>query len=318
MATPNSVFTELVSTTLRDHARDVVDNVITHVPVLKLMKARGNIKDGGTEIALPIVHSENSNYQRYSGYDALSQNATESISSAKFDWMQAAINVTASGREIRINSGKNQMIDLVRARKKVAVTTATNKFAIDLYSDGALTNQIGGFASIIPSSAGGTVGGIDSSTYTFWQSKVTEVTGSGATYSTLRTAMNTTWMSQTIGADEPDLLVMSHDFYAIFEAGLQDLQRYAQADTGALGFNALRYKSAPVVFDTNTNFGTTAEKCMLLNTKYLYLVQHSDAKWSAEEARTPTNQDAIIVPMFWMGNLCTDNRRMLGVVIDAT
>jgi hypothetical protein len=66
------------------------------------------------------------------------------MTSAKYDWAQAAIHVTASGRELRMNNGPEKIIDLVKARIKNAMHTAANNMSVDIYSDGSLTNQIGG------------------------------------------------------------------------------------------------------------------------------------------------------------------------------
>ena len=52
MATPSSVFTEMVSTTLRTWGGEVADNVSDHNALLNVMRERGNIKSvsGGYEI----------------------------------------------------------------------------------------------------------------------------------------------------------------------------------------------------------------------------------------------------------------------------
>lgn len=321
MASPNSTFTELVTTTMRHHKKKVVDNVTKNNALLSLMKERGNIKTdaaGGYEIAIPLSYAENSTYQRYSGYDTLNIGASDVLSAAKYDWAQVALHVTASGREVKINNSQERMINLVKSRVDVAMATAANNMSIDIYSDGALTNQIAGLANIIQNDGTGTVGGIVSGTYTFWKNKFTEVSGTGATFATLKAAMNAEWLSQTRGADKPDLIVMSHDFYAIYEGGLQDLQRYADAKMASAGFEALRYKSASVIFDDNTNFGTTAEKAYFLNTKYLYLMEHPEARWTEDDEKVPVNQDAVVVPIYWMGAMCTSNRSLQGVVIDAS
>ncbi len=321
MASPNSTFTEMVTTTMRHHKKKVVDNVTNHNGLLTVLKERGNIKTdaaGGYEIAIPLSYAENSTYQRYSGYDTLNIGASDVLSAAKFDWAQVALHVTASGREIKMNNSQERMINLVKARVDVAMATAANNMSIDLYSDGALTNQIGGLANIIQNNGTGTVGGIVSGTYTFWKNKFKEVSGTGATFATLKSAMNEAWINQTNGQDKPDLIVMSHDFYALYEGGLQDLQRYADSKMASAGFEALKYKSASVIFDTNTNFGTTAEKAYFLNTKYLYLMEHPDARWTEDDEKVPTNQDAVVIPIYWMGQLCTSNRARQGVVIDAS
>lgn len=321
MASPSATFTEMVTTTQRHTRKEVVDNVTDHNALLRLMKERGNIKTyakGGYEIQVPLSYAENGTYQRYSGYDTLNTAGSDVLTSAKYDWMQAAIHVTASGRELRMNNSEEAMLDLVKERKKVAVATASNNMSIDIYSDGSLSNQIGGLSHLITSDGTGTVGGIVAGTYTFWKNKFKEVSGTGATFATLKAGMNDLWLSTTRGQDKPDLVVMSHDFYALYEGGLQDLQRYGDAKMAALGFEALKYKTASVVFDDNTNFGTTAETAYFINTKYLYLMEHPDASWTTEDEKVPTQQDAVVVPMFWMGNMCCSNRSLQGKLIDAS
>ena len=110
---------------------------------------------------------------------------------------------------------------------------------------------------------------------------------------------------------------MSHDLYAVYENGLQDNQRYADAKMASWGFETVKYKSASVIFDDNDNFSTTAEKAYFLNTKYLYLIEHPEARWSQEEDKVPINQDAVVIPIYWMGQMCTSQRSLQGIMFDA-
>ena len=61
MATPSSVFTEMVTTTNRNWSTKLADNVSEHNALLNRMKKKGKIKteDGGYEIALPLEYAEN-------------------------------------------------------------------------------------------------------------------------------------------------------------------------------------------------------------------------------------------------------------------
>lgn len=318
MPSPNATFTEMVSTTLRNHSRDVVDNVSDNNAYLRRLKRNGNIhtESGGTEIVLPLEYAENGTYQRYSGYDTLNVQASDVITSAKFDWMQVAIHVTASGRELRMNNSKEGMIKLTKTRIKNAKNTASNNMSVDIYSDGALTNQINGLASMITTDGTGTVGGIVAGTYTFWKNKFLDHVGTpGPT--TIKGNMNALWLSLVRGDDKPDLILSTHDLYAFYENSLQDQQRYMSSDSASAGFESLRYKTADVIFDDNTNFGTTAERMYFLNSKYLYLIQHSEAQFSPEDEKKPTNQDAVVVPMFWMGNMACSNRSLQGLLFDS-
>lgn len=320
MATPSSVFTEMVTTTDRHWGTRVTDNVSEHNALLRRLKDKGKIKtySGGYEIAEPIEYAENATYQRYAGYDALNTSASDVLTSVKYDWQQVALHCVASGREIRMNMGsKERMINLVKARKDNALKTAANQFSIDVYSDGSLPNQINGLQALISTAGTGTVGGIDSSTWTFWQNEqLNSVAGSGSTAAAFKGEMNALWLPLNRGADKPDLIVMTHDFYALYESGEQQLQRYMNADMANAGFVGLKYKTADVIFDDNTNFGVTGERAYFLNTDYLYIVQHKEAQWTADEEKKPTNQDAVVVPIYWMGNLCVTNRSLQGVLHD--
>lgn len=322
MASPNATFTEMVTTTMRHHKRKVVDNVTKNNALLTWMKEKGNIKtdaSGGYEIAIPLSYAENATYQRYSGADTLNIQQSDVLSAAKFDWKQVALHVIATGREIRMNNSAERMINLVKARTDVAMATAANNMSVDLYSDGSLTNQIGGLGHLITSDGTGTVGGINASTYTCWKNKFGEIAAGGGTtvtYANLRAAMNSMWYSLNRGTDKPDLIISSHDLYGIYEGGLQDLQRYNDAKAAAAGFEGLKYKSSTIIFDDNTNFGTTAELMYFLNTKYLYLMEHPDARWTEDDEKVPVNQDAVVVPIYWMGQMCVSNRSLQGRIHD--
>lgn len=316
MASPNSTFTEMVTTTLRNHKKEVVDNVSDQNALLTWLKKKGHIKteSGGYEIVIPLDYAENATYQRYSGYDSLNTNASDVLSAAKYDWSQVAIHVTASGRELKMNNSEERMINLVKARIKNATRTAANNMSVDIYSDGALTNQIGGLAALVTQAGTGTVGGIVSGTYTFWKNQFVDMTSPAST--NIIGYMNTAWLSLVRGTDKPDLIVASHDLYNYYETALQGLQRYADSSSASAGFETLKYKTASVIFDSNTNFTTTTEDMYFLNTDYLYLIEHSEAKWSQDDDKVPVNQDAVVIPMYWMGQLVTSNRALQGLVFD--
>ena len=186
MPSPNAVFTELVSTTFRNHAKEIKDNVTKNNALLRRMMGKGKerIEDGGLSITMPLDYASNGTYQRYSGYDVLNISASDVISAAEYAWKQIAINVTASGLELRNNAGRNRIINLVKARTTNAIRTFKNNFSNDVYSDGTASNQINGLQALVSDTGTGTVGGIDSSAFPFWrnvvQSAAAPLQGGGA------------------------------------------------------------------------------------------------------------------------------------------
>jgi hypothetical protein len=321
MASPNATFTEMVTTTLRNHPTEVADNVSKHNALWRRLSTGGKIKklSGGYEIVRPLDYAENSTYQRYSGYDALNISASDVLSAAKYDWVQAAVHVTASGRELRMNSGKEQLIDLAASRTKNALRTAANNMSVDIYSSGSLSNQMGGLGAVITTDGTGTVGGINSSTYTWWANQYQELSGTN-TYAGIRDDMIKLWLNCVRGNDKPSLIVMTNDFWSAYWSSLTTLQRYENSPSEATaGFDSIKFQSADVIHDLeSTNFASTDEIGYFVNTNYLEVVVHRDANWTTLDEKMSVNQDATVIPIIWQGQLVCSNRARQGRLLDAS
>lgn len=319
MASPNSTFTELVSTTFRKHRKEIKDNLSNRNALLKYIMKRGNYlkEDGGLTIATPLDYAANSTYQRYSDWDTLNISQSDVISAAEYQWRQIAINVVASGRELRINSGDSRIINLAKARIKNAIRTFNNNFSSDLYSAGSLTNQINGLQAIVADTNTNTVGGIDASTWAFWQNTVYDASVNSVTPSSTTIEnglMLPLWLSLDRGPDDqPDLIVADNTYYQYFEGSQASLKRYTGAESANGGFVTLKYKNADVLFDGNS--GIPANHMYFLNTNYLQLVVHQDADMEIMDEMRPVNQDGSVTPILWMGNLTCSNRKLQGVII---
>ena len=321
MASPNSTFTELVTTTFRKHKKEFADNVTNNNALMARMseKGRKRVEDGGLTIVAELDYAENSTYQRYSGYDSLDVSASDVLSAAEYNWKQSAVHVTASGRELRINSGDSRIINLAKSRLTNAMRTFKNNLSSDIYSDGTSSNQINGLQAIVSSDGAGTVGGINSATYTFWKSTVqsaaSPLSGSGITVSTStfeNPFMLQLWLELSRGSDKTDLIVMSNDYFTFFEGSQTSLKRYASEDKAQAGFVSLKYKTADVIFDGGS--GIPAATGYFLNTDYLELVAHRDAQMSEVPEMRAINQDAVVIPIIWMGNLVCSNRSLQGII----
>lgn len=323
MTSPNSTFTEMVTTTLREHKKSLTDNVSKNNALLNRLMKKGRITlDGGYEIVEPLDYAENSTYQRYSGYQTLNVSASDVLSAAKFDWKQAAVHVTASGLELRQNSGKNQLINLAKSRITNAMRTFKNNLSTDVYSDGTASNQINGLQALVADAGTGTVGGIVSGTYTFWKNKVQSAAaplqgGGGITPSktTIQSLMLPLWLELSRGGDKPDLIVSSNDYFTFYEESLTDLKRYTNDDDAQGGFTSLKYKTADVIFDGGTNGGGISSAHMyFLNTDFMKMVVHKDANLTEIGEQRAVNQDAVVIPVIWQGNLTVSNRALQGVL----
>lgn len=317
-----NVFSELVSTTYRNHKKEVADNISNHNALFRRLTKKGRYRreDGGLSIVETLEYAENSTYTRYSGYDPLNVGASDVITAAEFPWRQVSVNVAASGLELRSNSGENRIVNLVKTKIKNAQKTMANGLSADLYSAGSLSNQVGGLQALIADAGTGTVGGIDSSTYTFWknilQSAASPLQAGGAitpSATTIESLMLPLWLRLTRGADSPDLIVMDEVYFTHFENSQTSLKRYAPDDTGQAGMVSMKYKTADVVHDSSAS-GIPASHAYFINTDYISLVVHQDADMEILPELRSINQDAVVTPIIWQGNLTVSNRALQGVM----
>lgn len=326
MASPNAIFTELVTTTFRKHGKQFRDNYTNNNAFLRRLMRKGMKRtlNGGLSIVEPLEYAGNSTYQRYSGYDILNVGASEVFTAAEYRWRNIAINILASGEELRKNSGESLIINLAKSRLRNAMNTFKNNFSFDAYSDGSIPNQVGGLSLLIPDNGLGTVGGIDSSLYPFWQSAVNSfaapIDGSAPvakSASTIEGMMLKLWLNQVRGDDKPDLIVADNSYFELYETSQVSLKRYTTDESAGGadgGFTTLKYKGADVIFDGGS--GIAANRMYFLMTDYLGLVVHEKADLAELEEQRPYNQDAAVIPLIWMGNLTCSNRRRQGILKD--
>lgn len=316
-----TAWTELASTTYRKHSSEVADNVSKHNALYRRLASKGRIRleDGGLSIVAPLEYATNSTYQRYSGYDTLNINAVDVLTSAEYAWKQVAVNVAASGLELRTNMGESRIVNFTKAKVRNAINSFKNGMSTDLYSDGTATNQINGLQAVIADAGTGTVGQINSSTYGFWQNIVQSAAaplqgGSGITPSstTIESLMLPTWIRATRGSDQPDLIVMSDDYFTFYEQSQTTIKRYTSNDTADGGFVSMKYKGADVFFDSSG--GIPAAHAYFINTDYLELVAHRDANMTIMDELKSVNQDAVVIPILSQLNLACSNRSLQAVM----
>lgn len=317
-------WTELAATTYRKHESEVADNVSKHNALFRRLTEKGRIRreDGGLSIVTPLEYATNSTYQRYSGFDALNINAVDVLTAAEYPWRQVAVNIAASGLELRTNMGESRIINFTKAKVRNAIHSFKNGMSGDIYSDGTAANQINGAQALVADTGLGTVGQIPSATFPFWQNQVQSAAaplqGGGALTlgpSTIESLMLAMYIKQTRGTDQPDCIVFSDDLFTFYEQSQTSLKRYT-GDGGAKsadgGFVSLKYKNADVFFDSSG--GIPAVHGYSLNTDYLELVVHRDADMTVMDELKSVNQDAVVIPVLWMGNLCCSNRFLQAVL----
>lgn len=317
MASPN--LTEIVTTTLYKRNKELADNVSKGNALLARLNEKGNVRpaSGGRQIVEELEYAENSTFMYYSGYETLDISPSDVFSAAVYDWKQAAVNVSASGLEVEIqNAGQEAVINLLEKRIDNAMKTMRNNLSTGVYSDGtgSAGKQIGGLQHIVADApATGTVGGINRANYSFWRNQTSgDVAGIDTTAATLRTEMQAMWLETMRGPDVCDFIAADQTLFSVFWDSLTDIQRITGSDEGVAGYKSLKFVSADVFFDGDS--GIPSNHMYFLNTDYLYLRPHSARNVVPLERKTAINQDAMVVPIVWAGNLTCSNADVQGVV----
>lgn len=322
MASPN--LSEIVTTTMYNRSRKLADNVTANNVLLARLEKKGKRKtfSGGRQILQELEYGENATFGWYSGYDPLNISPSDVFTSAVYDIKQCSVAISISGLEELQNSGEEQMIDLLEGRINNAEKTMRNNMSTAIYGDGTANGgkAIGGLALLVADAGTGQVGGINSTTWTFWQNLAKDATTdflAAASAANILSYMNRMWLQLVRGTDKPDLIVADNNYYRFYMEALQPQQRFTSAAMAEAGFESLKYMSADVVFDGGIDGSIPANHMYFLNTDYLYIRPHSKREYvPLSPDRFSTNQDAMVKLIGWAGNMTTSGRKFQGVLKD--
>jgi hypothetical protein len=303
---------QLITTTINNYHREFADNVSNSNAVTALLRQgnRQRVVDGGKVISTPLTYAEET-FAWYVGTDMLSRALKETISEADYAPANAVASVTLDGPTLAKNRGRERILNLLEGKMTNAEVTMKNNITKAVYGDGTVAKSFAGLLAMVTNAGTGIVGGIDSTTWTFWKNQFGSVTrATGLQYPALKAGLNALWMKLIRGTEKPDLLVADAEFYSTYESGLQENQRYADANLGQLGFETLKYKTAAIVFD---GAATGLTGLYMLNTKYMKFEIYEG--YNFEQLDLPEqspDMDAVTRHIGFMGCLTLSNRAMQG------
>ena len=119
------VYDTLLTLTLDAYRSTLADQIHKSIPYLWWLEERGRgtgirYENGGAKVRIPVVWAKNTNAQSYSKYDRINLMPTEEITAAFEDWSESAQTIALSRREIRQNSGRAAIMNLLREKVNVA------------------------------------------------------------------------------------------------------------------------------------------------------------------------------------------------------
>lgn len=320
MASANSSFDVLASTTLKNYRSRLTENITDKARLLKHLKDNGYTRedDGGTSIVEPLLYGTNSTVRSYSGYDVIDVTPQEGISAAEFLWKQVAGSVTISGEEEFKNMGsKVQIVKLLDAKIKQLEISMSEEINEMLFSDGTGNGgkDITGLGLAVEDGAAwSTYGGIDSNTFSFWRNRFIDASGSPSFAATGLDNMRTLYHNCSRHNEVPSIIITTQTIFERYEKSLVQNERFVDTKKGDAGFMSLMFKSTPMFFDEDCPSGYI----YFLTKEYLRFVIGRGRNFTMTEFQKPENQDAKVAQILLYAQLTMNRRAAHGVITGQT
>lgn len=315
MATGNSNYTKLITTTLQNLPAEVFDAVSTNNALLYMLQKRGNLKivSGGRSFTHPIYYKANTSFKAYAKTDTIDTPLMDDLTRAEYPIKIIAGSVVISLLEEAMNAGnKEKLIDLVEETVTRAKISMAEVMGDQVFGDGTGDNNFDGLQFLINSSPSTQtdVGGINPSTTgnEFWQNQIGTTADFSSSATTSFGKMSALVANCTFGRQGPRLVVTTKTLYSEYEALLTSNIRYVTTELADAGFQHLAYQTMPVVFDDNCPSGAM----YFIDTDNLWLQVLARGNMEITDMQPSHDQLMRVALMYLFGNLTTGSRRTNG------
>ena len=294
----------------------------------------GNKKWGtvsGSQMLVPIKYQASTSGGWYSGFDTFSTSQMNTRINATFKPRQLYFSVVVDGIQRAVNSGAQQVLDLLSVEMQSVADDMADVLGTGLYSDGTGTSNkqlVGLDAAVDDGNGTATYAGLARATYTTWVSNL-DNTSAAITLAYIADSMD----AATIGSDTPTLMVTTPAIWNTVEGLAMGTLSLNQPTPGLsrtygkvtregiiqglganTGFTSLFYRGVPIVADEKCTSG----RFYVLNENHIGI-----ATWSYPDfpgyvtkpafngfcwtgLKIPTNQDATVGQFLFYGQLVTD------------
>ncbi len=320
--TSNETWDEAWTLSLRAKRKRLTDNISDSFPTIDRFRKSGVLETevGGKEIQEDLMYSLDTS-QWFDGYDTLNTESTDGVTAAFYNWRYLATPITISMTEEKQSRKSDSAVKLLESKTKRAMTTHfdTTNSALHTAQSG---KAIIGLPDIVSTSAGATIGGINSGTDTWWDNKrenatsdTSFLTASGDTHEGI-VRMKNLYNEISEGGDTPDIIITTHaiggDFEALFEGGTY--LRLSSGDSNELDGTNPMFRGAEVIMDRDCGSGLM----YMLQSKYLKFKVQEGLNFAKTPFREPANQLARNSFVVLSSQLTSNNRRRQGVIYNLT
>lgn len=227
----------------------ILQEVYDEIPFLAILKSKNKVTtDGGSQIQFPIRYKALGTFQAVSPRQQIEFSSEETRTAGVVDWAYLEAHTMLHWDEKVKNSGKGQIIDLAKDKAAELKDEFYEGFSTQLWATSTRsTNELERLATIVDSSS--TYAGIAVADDSNWAS----AEDSSTTTLTIR-ALQTARNNATFGKNGPSYHFTTKELVSKYESILLPHMRFESTDMKKamdLGFQALSFYGAPVIFDTH-------------------------------------------------------------------
>ncbi len=300
----------VLTTSLADYRKQLIDNAYNDVPVLRLLSEAGRKRmvDGGISIVEHVISQKQTDGGFYLGADPLNTTQGENTMLCEFKWQNMYEPIQITRDEERQNAGaSHRLLELVGTKINLAEMAIKDRLGQALVTPVSGANNLIDLSSMVGT---GTLGTIAGATDTFWQATSTT---SGAFASQGLTDMQTLYyaLSSSSAMDNPTHIITTRSVFQKYEQTRLPLERIQNTQTANAGFTNLTFKGVPIIWDQYIDSGVM----YMLNSNYWNLVVDSETDFVTTPFVAPTNQTVKVAFILWRGQQTTNNRRRHGKLV---
>jgi hypothetical protein len=300
----------LASTTIDNYLPAFRDNVFKKRALLSHFKNNGGVetKDGGLGITAPLIGGKNTTAKAFTGADTLDISYQEGIDSAKYAWAFYNTSITFTLTDELQNSGKSQMLSLLKGKIMQAENSIAELVNTDLFTGkGADTAGKPNIVGLDIALGTATYGGINPATTGngFWKAYVGLIKDD-VNFAALRTAKNTANLGA--GGSRVSLIVTTQALYekimGLLTATISMNPTSEGKRLGDAGFANIEFEGTPVVFEESA----TAETVYMVNVTNWKLGVLKGANFDRIKKSEPATQHMSVSHIVAGLQLYTDRR----------
>lgn len=314
---------EILSLALEDRSSGYQDLVSNSKALLAVLRRKGNWKTySGPKIRERFLYAKTGSAVWYNGFDFLNPVPAELFNDGEWTPKMCAVAVTLSNEEILNNEGENQLMDVMESHITAAEAELEDEVDLSLHGNGTRFGgkELGGLQLAVPTVVNsGTYAGIDRGANPIFRTSAFDANsfapdiGTQVTPTTVRPMLNRIMTQRSRNRNAADLLLMSPEHYAAYDAATVAIQRINdETNLGKLGFQTLKYfgagRQAEIVQEGGIGSNMPANTTYGLDTTNLRVRYHPERNFNKiGRAMMPINQDAVVQYIGFMGELTMTN-----------